>query len=55
MKLAFDFTDANPVVLLNKLRLTREIITATPALKLIALTATGTNNVDLVAAAERGE
>jgi glycerate dehydrogenase len=42
------------VVLLNKLRLTREIIEATPSLKLIALTATGTNNVDLVAAAGRG-
>jgi len=42
------------VVLLNKLRLTREIIEATPSLKLIALTATGTNNVDLAAAAERG-
>jgi glycerate dehydrogenase len=42
------------VVLLNKLRLTREIITATPSLELIALTATGTNNVDLAAAAERG-
>jgi glycerate dehydrogenase len=42
------------VVLLNKLRLTREIIEATPSLKLIALTATGTNNVDLAAAAGRG-
>ena len=42
------------VVLLNKLRLTREIIAATPTLRLIALTATGTNNVDLAAAAERG-
>jgi glycerate dehydrogenase len=42
------------VVLVNKLRLTREIIEATPALRLIALAATGTNNVDLVAAGERG-
>ncbi len=42
------------VVLLNKLRLTRGIIEATPALKLVALTATGTNNVDLAAASERG-
>ena len=42
------------VVLLNKLHLTREIIEATPSLKLVALTATGTNNVDLVAASERG-
>jgi glycerate dehydrogenase len=42
------------VVLVNKLRVTREIMTATPALKLIALAATGTNNVDLEAARERG-
>jgi glycerate dehydrogenase len=42
------------VVLVNKLRITREIIEATPSLRLIALAATGTNNVDLVAAAERG-
>ena len=42
------------VVLLNKLRLTREIIEATPSLKLIALSATGTNNVDLMAAREHG-
>ncbi|MGB5102141.1 MAG: D-2-hydroxyacid dehydrogenase [Steroidobacteraceae bacterium] len=40
------------VVLLNKLRITREIMQATPSLKLIALSATGTNNVDLVAARE---
>jgi len=44
----------NAVVLLNKLRLTREIIEATPSLRLVALTATGTNNVDLAAASERG-
>jgi len=42
------------VVLLNKLRITREIIQATPSLKLIALSATGTNNIDLVAAREHG-
>ena len=42
------------VVLLNKLRLTREIIEATPSLRLVALTATGTNNVDLAAASGRG-
>jgi glycerate dehydrogenase len=42
------------VVLLNKLRVTREIIEASPSLRLIALTATGTNNVDLAAAAARG-
>jgi glycerate dehydrogenase len=41
-------------VLVNKLRITREIIEASPALRLIALAATGTNNVDLVAAGERG-
>lgn len=42
------------VVLLNKLGITREIMQAAPSLKLIALSATGTNNVDLVAARERG-
>ena len=42
------------VVLVNKLRLTREIIEGAPNLKLIALAATGTNNVDLDAARERG-
>jgi glycerate dehydrogenase len=42
------------VVLLNKLRMTRETIAATPSLKLILLAATGTNNVDLEAARELG-
>jgi len=42
------------VVLVNKLRITREIIERTPTLRLIALAATGTNNVDLEAAKERG-
>jgi glycerate dehydrogenase len=42
------------VVLLNKLRITRDIMDASPALRLIAVTATGTNNIDLVAAGERG-
>jgi glycerate dehydrogenase len=42
------------IVLVNKLRLTREIIERTPSLKLVALAATGTNNVDLDAARERG-
>jgi glycerate dehydrogenase len=42
------------VVLLNKLRLTREIIAGAPSLQLILLSATGTNNVDLEAARERG-
>ena len=42
------------VVLLNKLRMTRETIAATPTLKLILLAATGTNNVDLDAAREHG-
>ena len=41
------------VVLVNKLRLTREIIEGAPDLKLIALAATGTNNIDLDAARER--
>jgi glycerate dehydrogenase len=42
------------VVLLNKVELTRARIEATPSLRLVALTATGTNNVDLEAARERG-
>ncbi|MBK6351195.1 MAG: D-2-hydroxyacid dehydrogenase [Proteobacteria bacterium] len=42
------------VVALNKLRITRETIAASPDLKLIVLAATGTNNVDLEAARERG-
>jgi glycerate dehydrogenase len=42
------------VLLTNKLRITRERMAQAPNLKLIALTATGTNNVDLDAARERG-
>jgi D-3-phosphoglycerate dehydrogenase len=42
------------VVLLNKARITRERIERNPRLELVALTATGTNNVDLDAARERG-
>lgn len=41
-------------VLMNKLRLTREIMARTPTLRLIAVAATGTNNIDLAAARERG-
>jgi glycerate dehydrogenase len=42
------------IVLVNKLRISREAIAATPTLKLIVLAATGTNNIDLVAAREHG-
>ena len=42
------------VVLLNKLELTRELMSGAPRLKLVALAATGTDNVDLIAARERG-
>jgi len=42
------------VVLVNKLRIGGDVIAATPTLKLIALAATGTNNVDLETARERG-
>ena len=42
------------VVLLNKLQLYRAAMQRTPELKLVALAATGTNNVDLVAARELG-
>ncbi|RPH54551.1 MAG: glycerate dehydrogenase, partial [Lysobacterales bacterium] len=41
-------------VLVNKLRITLDVMAATPSLKLIALAATGTNNVDLDAARDRG-
>lgn len=42
------------VALLNKLQLTRELLSGAPRLKLVALAATGTNNVDLAAARELG-
>ena len=41
-------------VLLNKVRLTRELFAAAPNLKFIGLTATGVDNVDIEAARERG-
>jgi glycerate dehydrogenase len=41
------------VVLTNKARISRERIGASPRLRLVGLTATGTNNVDLEAARER--
>jgi glycerate dehydrogenase len=52
-KIAERIHDAD-VVLLNKLELTRALVFGAPSLKLVALAATGTNNVDLVAARERG-
>jgi hypothetical protein len=42
------------VAMLNKLVLTRELLFGAPRLKLVALAATGTNNVDLIAARECG-
>jgi glycerate dehydrogenase len=42
------------VVLLNKCRVTRELMGANPQLKLIALTATGVDNVDVAAARSAG-
>ncbi|MDP9089516.1 MAG: D-2-hydroxyacid dehydrogenase [Pseudomonadota bacterium] len=42
------------VALVNKLELNRELLLGATNLKLVALAATGTNNVDLVAARERG-
>jgi glycerate dehydrogenase len=41
-------------VLLNKVRLTREILESAPRLRLVALAATGTDHIDLNAAAARG-
>jgi glycerate dehydrogenase len=42
------------IVLLNGLKLPREMLSSAPMLKLVALAATGTDNVDLAAAQERG-
>ena len=42
------------VALINKLELNRELLRGAANLKLVALAATGTNNVDLVAAREHG-
>ena len=42
------------VVLVNKLRISRQVMEAASGLRLIALAATGTNNIDLEAARERG-
>jgi len=42
------------IVLLNKTRLDADALTAAPSLRLICLAATGTDNVDLEAAAARG-
>ncbi|HEX6571863.1 MAG TPA: NAD(P)-dependent oxidoreductase [Steroidobacteraceae bacterium] len=42
------------VVMLNKLRLDRTTLACAPALRLVLLSATGTNNVDLEALRERG-
>ena len=59
----YDETDADQVlgriqgaevVVCNKFSLNREIIAATRRLKLICIAATGYNNIDLKAAAERG-
>jgi glycerate dehydrogenase len=57
------FTDAKDLsdrvagahaILLNKAVITRDIIESAPKLELIAVTATGTNNIDIEAAKERG-
>ncbi len=40
------------IVLLNKFKLSRERLQAAPSLKLVCIAATGTNNVDLLAARE---
>lgn len=57
------FTDAKDIparvadadaILLNKAVINRAVIEAAPKLELIAVTATGTNNIDIAAASERG-
>lgn len=42
------------VLIINKLKVTRELIAAAPKLRLICEAATGINNIDVPAAAERG-
>jgi len=42
------------IVLTNKIAITRDVIAASPELKLVVLAATGTNNVDIDAAREHG-
>lgn len=42
------------VIIANKSKVTRELIASAPALRLICVAATGVNNIDLNAAAERG-
>ena len=42
------------IVFTNKIRLTRELLDAAPDLKFIALTATGTDNIDTACAQEHG-
>jgi glycerate dehydrogenase len=42
------------IVFTNKIRLTRELLEQAPKLELIALTATGTDNIDTACAKERG-
>lgn len=42
------------ILLINKLHIRRELFQANPALRLITVAATGTNNIDLDAARERG-
>lgn len=42
------------VAVLNKIKMTREVLTALPSLKLICVTATGYDNIDLACCQERG-
>ena len=42
------------IIITNKVLITKEIINALPRLKLICVAATGTNNIDIPAATERG-
>jgi glycerate dehydrogenase len=51
---AADFLWRASIAITNKAPITRELLDACPKLKLIAVAATGTNNVDLDACRERG-
>lgn len=50
----FDRVKDADIIITSKVILNRELLAKLPKLKLIAITATGTNNVDLVAAKELG-
>jgi glycerate dehydrogenase len=53
-ELAADRLQGATVAVVNKVRITREVLAAAPQLKLVAVAATGVNNIDLVACHAQG-